>query len=75
MMNEFDMMQDIERVLVPEDEIHARIREVGAQISEDYRGKVPDPRRRAEGRRTVFRGNGAGHHHPGAGGLHVRHLL
>lgn len=39
MMNEFDMMQDIERVLVPEDEIHARIREVGAQISEDYRGK------------------------------------
>ena len=22
MMNEFDMMQDIERVLVPEDEIH-----------------------------------------------------
>ena len=23
MMNEFDMMQDIERVLVPEDEIHA----------------------------------------------------
>ena len=41
MMNEFDMMQDIERVLVPEDEIHARIREVGAQISEDYRGKKP----------------------------------
>ena len=66
MMNEFDMMQDIERVLVPEDEIHARIREVGAQISEDYRGKKPI---------LVFRGNGAGHHHPGAGGFHVRHLL
>ena len=35
------MMQDIERVLVSEEDIHARIREVGAQISEDYRGKCP----------------------------------
>ena len=33
--------QDIERVLVSEEDIHARIREVGAQISEDYRGKCP----------------------------------
>ena len=41
MINSFDMMQDIERVLVTEEEIHARIREVGAQIAEDYRGKRP----------------------------------
>ena len=41
MINKFDMMQDIERVLVSEEEIHTRIREVGAQISEDYRGKCP----------------------------------
>ena len=41
MINKFDMQQDIERVLVPEEDIHARIREVGAQISEDYRGKCP----------------------------------
>lgn len=41
MINKTDMMQDIERVLVSEEEIHARIKEVGAQISEDYRGKCP----------------------------------
>ena len=41
MINSFDMMQDIERVLVTEAEIHTRIREVGAQIAEDYRGKRP----------------------------------
>lgn len=41
MINQFDMMQDIERVLVSEEELHQRIREVGAQISEDYRGKCP----------------------------------
>ena len=41
MINKFDMQQDIERVLVSEEDIHARIREVGAQISEDYCGKCP----------------------------------
>ena len=41
MINKFDMQQDIEHVLVSEEDIHARIREVGAQISEDYRGKCP----------------------------------
>ncbi len=41
MINPNDMMQDIERVLVTEEEIHARIKEIGAQISEDYRGKCP----------------------------------
>ena len=41
MINKSDMLQDIERVLVSEEEIHARIREVGAQIAEDYRGKCP----------------------------------
>ena len=34
MINKFDMQQDIERVLVSEEDIHARIREVGAQISD-----------------------------------------
>ena len=41
MINSFDMMQDIERILVTEEEIHARIREVGKQIAEDYRGRRP----------------------------------
>ena len=41
MINKTDMLQDIERVLVSEEEIHARIKEVGAQIAEDYRGKCP----------------------------------
>jgi hypoxanthine phosphoribosyltransferase len=41
MMNKLDMMQDIERILIPEEEIHARIREVGAQLSEEYRGRCP----------------------------------
>lgn len=41
MINKFDMEQDIESTLVSEQEIRARIQEVGAQISEDYRGKCP----------------------------------
>lgn len=41
MINKFDMMADLERVLFSEEELHKRIREVGAQISEDYRGKCP----------------------------------
>lgn len=41
MINQFDMMQDIERILVSEEEIHSRIREVGAQLARDYAGKQP----------------------------------
>ena len=41
MINKTDMLADIERVLVPEADIHARIKEVGAQITADYRGKCP----------------------------------
>ena len=41
MINKFDMMEDIEQVLVSEEALQARIKEVGAQISEDYRGKCP----------------------------------
>lgn len=41
MMNQFDMLADIQEVLVDEESIRHRIREVGAQISEDYRGKNP----------------------------------
>ena len=41
MINRSNMMEDIERVLVSEEELHQRIKEVGAQISEDYRGKCP----------------------------------
>ena len=33
------MQQDIERVLITEREIREKIRELGAQISEDFRGK------------------------------------
>lgn len=41
MINKNDMHPDIERILVSEEDIHARIKEVGAQISEEYRGKCP----------------------------------
>ena len=41
MINRFDMMADIEEVLVSREDLEKRIREVGAQISEDYRGKCP----------------------------------
>ena len=41
MINKQDMMQDIERVLVSEEDIHRRIREVGVQIAEEYRGRTP----------------------------------
>jgi len=33
------VQQDIERVLISEQEIQAKIRELGAQISDDFRGK------------------------------------
>lgn len=35
------MMQDIERVMISEEELRRRIRELGKQITEDYAGKVP----------------------------------
>ena len=35
MINKSDMLQDIERVLVSEAEIHARIKEGVAQLTED----------------------------------------
>lgn len=41
MIDRFDMMEDIEQVLITEEELQARIKEVGAQISDDYRGKCP----------------------------------
>ena len=41
MINKVEMLSDIQEVLVDEASIQARIREVGAQISEDYRGKCP----------------------------------
>lgn len=41
MINKSDMSPDIERILVSEEDIHRRIKEVGAQISGDYRGKCP----------------------------------
>ena len=33
--------QDIERVLFTEEELKARVRELGAQITRDYQGKAP----------------------------------
>lgn len=41
MINPYDMISDIERVLVTKEELDARIKEVAAQISNDYRGKCP----------------------------------
>ena len=41
MRNQFDMLADIQEVLVDEESLRRRIREVGAQISQDYRGKNP----------------------------------
>lgn len=35
------MLQDIERVYFTEAEIQARVKELGKQISDDYRGKTP----------------------------------
>ena len=72
MINKFDMQQDIERVLVSEEDIHARIREVGAQISEDYRGKKPIL---VGVLKAVLWRDVSGHHDPCPGGLHVRHIL
>lgn len=40
-MNKTDMMQDIERILISQEELHARIKEVAAQISADYQEKAP----------------------------------
>lgn len=41
MIHPSDMSQDIERVLISEEQLHSRIREVGAQLSADYAGKKP----------------------------------
>ena len=35
------MNQDIERVLLSEEEIAAKVKEIGAKISEDYAGRDP----------------------------------
>ena len=75
MINKFDMQQDIERVLVSEEDIHARIREVGAQISEDYRGKCPILVGVLKGVVPFFGEMVAGNHDPCPGGFHVRHIL
>lgn len=41
MINKVEMMGDIERVLFSQEQLQARIQEVGAQISKDYHGKAP----------------------------------
>ena len=38
---QMDLSQDIDRILITEAEIHARIKEIGERISEDYREKSP----------------------------------
>ena len=35
----FDMINDVERVLITEDELRERVRELGEQISQDYKDK------------------------------------
>lgn len=39
MINKLDMMSDIGEVLISEEQIAARVKELGAQISEDYKGQ------------------------------------
>ena len=41
MIDRFDMEQDIDHILVTEEQLRVRIREMGAQISRDYAGRVP----------------------------------
>lgn len=41
MMHPNDMTRDIETVLLSEEEIQARIREMGAKLTEEYAGKLP----------------------------------
>lgn len=41
MINKENMMADIEKVLVSAEDIHRRIKEVGAEIAKDYRGRCP----------------------------------
>ena len=38
-MGDYSMLEDIERVLISKEEIQQKVREIGKQISEDYRGK------------------------------------
>lgn len=39
MINKLDMSSDIERILLSQEQIENRIKEMGAQISKDYEGK------------------------------------
>ena len=41
MIHETDMLQDIEKSLVTEEEIHRRVKDVGKILTEEYRGKKP----------------------------------
>ena len=41
MIDRYDMMKDIERVLVSEEELHAGIKKMGARLAKDYAGKCP----------------------------------
>lgn len=41
MMHPNDMMQDIERILIPEDQLQAKIREMGKRLEAEYAGKLP----------------------------------
>lgn len=41
MFNRFGLTEDIKYVLLTEEQIHQRVKELGAQITEDYRGKNP----------------------------------
>ena len=41
MIHKTDMMQDIERVLVSQEEIERGVAEMGARLAKEYRGKMP----------------------------------
>ncbi len=58
-----------------EEDIHARIKEVGAQIAADYRGKCPILVGVLKGVVPFFGEMAQAITVPRAGGLHVRHIL
>ena len=41
MMHKTDMRQDIEKILLTEEELRVRIRELGVTLTEEYKGKDP----------------------------------
>ena len=68
-------MSETIRVLVPEEKVDERIRELGKQISEDYAGKQVHSDLCAQGRRILYVRAGKTYYRAGIHGLYVRGQL